>query len=225
MSKHIQVVVFDFDGVFVLDSDAVFKKEAWGIALQRWPGYETFLKEGNQLYGSGKPGGRIEIMGYIFECLGEQAEMIPMLVQSAAQAFDDHVQTRIRDAGLVPHALEMLEELWNRGIRLYLNSGTATSALQRSARNLKINHLFSAILGSTKEPFGGSKTENLQYVADQEQVGPAAILMVGDGESDYQAALEFGCNFVGIANKWNQWGKEKPFSLITDLQDVPRFVN
>ena len=226
-SMNTQIVVFDFDGVFVRDSDAVFKKEAWGIALQGWTGqYEKFLEEGDQLYGGGKPGGRMAIFRHIFECLGEPADAIPALVTEVAQVFDKHVQTRILDAGLVTGALGMLETLSKRDIGLYLNSGTATSALQRTARNLKIEGFFSEILGSTKEPSGGSKVDNLQYITKREQVEISAMLFVGDGESDHKAALEFGCSFVGIANKWNQWGKEeKLFPVVTELQDVLRFVN
>lgn len=93
-----------------------------GIALNRpLSEYEILLKEGNQRYGNGKPGGRVEILHYIFEQLSEPVETIPALVTQAAQAFDDHVQQRIRDAGLVAGAREMLEALFARHIKLYLD--------------------------------------------------------------------------------------------------------
>jgi phosphoglycolate phosphatase-like HAD superfamily hydrolase len=223
---NVQAVSFDFDGVFVLDSDAVFKKQAWDIALAPYRGhYEAYKKEASELYGSGRKGGRVEIIQYIFEKLGEPEEHIPALVAETVRVFDEYVQTNILNAGLVPGALEMLEQLAGRDISLYLNSGTATSALVTSAQNLGIAHFFRGILGSTPEPVGGSKVDNLTYTANQEGVKPSSMLMVGDGGSDYNAAKEFGCRFLGVANLHNQWAEmPQDFDLVTDLRDVVNFL-
>jgi phosphoglycolate phosphatase-like HAD superfamily hydrolase len=224
----IKVISFDFDGVFVRDSEAVFKKAAWSVAFASYIGirrYEPFLKEGNALFGSGKPGGRKEIMQYVFEKLGEPAESIKDLVEKSAKAFDDYVQRKIMEAGLVPGSREMLEDLSGRGILMYLNSGTATSALITSAKNLQISDFFRQIFGSTEEPFGGSKVVNLHVMGRWEKVRRKEILFVGDGESDIKAAREFGCSFLGFSNRWNNWEAEKkPFPVITDLRDVAKYL-
>ncbi len=221
-----KIIVFDFDGVFVLDSDAVFKKEAWSRVLQPWVGqYQVFLEEGNRLYGSGKPGGRREILRYILRNLGQSSQMISVLEEKIVQEFDKYVNEKILDAGLAEGAREMLQILFNRNIKLYLNSGTETSALGRVVQGLKINHFFSGVLGSTKDPYGGSKIENLEYIAARERVKPEAVLFIGDQDSDYQAALGFKCQFVGFANRWNGWERKSvPFPVVAKLSAVPKLI-
>lgn len=215
-----KVISFDFDGVFVQDSDAVFKRQAWKVALAPYEGrYELFLAEGNSLYGSGKPGGRVEILRHVYQRLGEPAHTLDARVGEAAKTFDDYVQKKIREAGVVPGARELLLTLSQHGLPLYLNSGTPTSALERSAHNLTIDHFFRGILGSTQ-----SKVDNLLFIIKQERAVPAQILVVGDGDSDVTAAREVGCPFVGIANNWNRWGSEEPFPVVADLFDLATHI-
>lgn len=221
-NRGTKVVVFDFDGVFVLDSDGIYKPEGWAHAFQSYRGrYLPLLMKGNKMFGSGKPGGRIEIMEFMFRGLGEPEAAIPDLVAKAAQVFDDHVQARIKEAGLNAGALEMLQTLKHRGLALYLNSGTQTKALETSARNLGIIDYFNGIFGSTQ-----SKLSNLIEIARREGVLPTQILVVGDGDSDYKAATEFGCPFLGYSNEWNGWEDEAtPFAdKVDDLRRVVEFV-
>lgn len=220
-----KTVAFDFDGVLVLDSEN-YKKEAWGKALAPYTGhYEPYLNEAVRLYGSGKPGGRKEILSYIFTKLGVGEAEFDRTVEEAAKVFDDYVQSMIMAAGLVPEAKPMLKKLRKRDIPLYLNSGTATSALMRSAQNLKIMHFFAAVLGSTPEPVGGSKVKNLGFVAKCERAEPAQILMVGDSDFDLNAAKEFGSRFIGVANRHNHWADTpQEFDFVTDLRNVLQFV-
>lgn len=217
---------FDFDGVFVRDSDAIFKKEAWKITLAPWEGrYEPYKREASELYGSGKNGGRMEIMRHTFEELGIPEEEIPVLVAERSQVFDQHVQSRILAAGLVPGTREALQKLSGLGVEMYLNSGTATPALVTSARNLNIANYFKGILGSTPEPYGGSKVENLAYIATREGITAPEILMVGDGDPDWKAPQDFDCPFLGFGNVYNRWADdEKLFPVITDLRDVMNYL-
>lgn len=218
---QVRVIGFDFDGVFVLDSDAVFKKEAWARVFGAYgERYRPFLEEADSIYGSGKQGGRVEVMTHVLRRLGEPEEKIPALIETGAGLFDADVQARILAAGLVPGAHEMLEELQRQKIVMYLNSGTATKALEIAARNLKIAAFFKGIWGSTR-----SKLDNLRLMMEETGAHPEEFLVVGDGESDIQASREFGARFVGIANKWNRWAEvPQSFSYVTDLRDVVKFV-
>lgn len=220
------VISFDFDGVFVLDSDTVFKPEAWHVTFGDYIGrYEFFLREAQLMFGYGKPGGRVEIIRYVLKRLGESGDGLNAAVERISRAFDDYVQAKILEAGLAQGALETLEELIRRGAALYLNSGTATAALHASAHNLKIDRFFDGIFGSTSEPAGGGKVENLHHIAKREGILPSEILVIGDGESDYNAAQELGCKFIGVSNKWNRWDKlQKPFPVVIDLQEVLQFI-
>lgn len=217
----IKVISFDFDGVFVLDSEAVFKKTAWEVVFAEHQGrYEFLLEEASKMFGYGKAGGRREIMRYVIERLGELGDQLDEKLNNSLKLFDDHVQKRILEAGLVGGAVEMLEALQKRGLPLYLNSGTATDALRLSARNLKISNYFNGIYGSAR-----SKVDNLLDVSERESVSPSEILVVGDGDSDEKAARETGCQFLGVANRWNLWKDgNKPFPTVEYLPDVLQYV-
>jgi phosphoglycolate phosphatase-like HAD superfamily hydrolase len=225
----IKAAVFDFDGVFVLDSDAIFKRDAWGVALSAFDRteWEPLLREANSIFGHGKPGGRKEILEHVFRGLGKDEGDIEQLVANASALFDAHVQTEIKKAGLVPGAREMLEQLKTREIVCFLNSGTATSALIRSAENLGIAGYFDGIYGSTKEMTdtgtelpGGGKIENLERV-EKAGFSRVEIIVIGDGVSDLEAAKKFGCRFLGIANKWNRWDESRlDFEYVQNLTMV-----
>ncbi len=225
-SIGVKVVAFDFDGVFVFDSDAVFKREAWSMVFAEYAGrHEPFLAEAFALYGNGKSGGRVEMLQHVFEKLGESQGRISGLVARAERMFDAHVQRRIIEVGLAPGAMEMLRGLSSCGIALYINSGTATPALALSIRNLGVGPFFRGILGSTNEPVGSSKVENLRYILKRESVAPEEVLVVGDGDSDREAAQATGCSFLGVANRWNRWAElGVPFPYITDLAGIPATI-
>ena len=112
------------------------------------------------------------------------------------------VQAGIAGAGLFPGVLEMLLKL-KANHKLYLNSATPTAALRTSARRLGVDAYFEDLMGSEF-----SKVENLKKISAVEKLEPDNILMVGDGADDLAGAREFGCAFVGIANKYNNWSKE-----------------
>lgn len=217
----IKAVSFDFDGVFVRDSDAVYKKEAWEKTLAPYgAGCEVYLREGNNLYGSGKQGGRVEILRYILLRLGESEKVASALAVRMAQVFDDYVQAKILEVGLVDGALDALVALKRRGLLLYLNSGTATRALIVSARNLGIEGFFNGIFGSMR-----SKVDNLGFVVRDEVIEPAEIMVVGDGDSDVEAARIAGCPFVGVQNHWNQWSDgQQEFPVVSDLGQLVKMV-
>jgi len=191
-----------------------------------WVGqYEKHLEEISQLC-AGQSGGRIKVFNYVFEHLNEPEETISTLTEKASRVFDDYVQEKILKAGLATGTLSTLETLTNLDLKLYINSGTASPALQDIIKKLGIHHFFSGVFGSTKEPIGGGKVENLQYIAEQEKLGPEAIIFVGDSDSDYKAAVEFRCDFIGISNEWNGWRKDaKSFPVISKLSDIPRLIN
>ena len=220
IKEPIKVVAFDFDGVFVCDSDGVYKPEAWELVFGSYgERYRPFLAEGNRRFGPGQSGGRVAILRFVFEQLGEPAEKIPDLVERAAKVFDDDVQLKIKQAGLTPGARQALEELKRRGLILYLNSSTSTSALELTVNNLAIAPFFKGILGGTTK----NKINNLRDIIQVENVSPTAVLVVGDGESDVAAAQAVGCGFVGVANKWNNW-QDMPFPLITGLNGLLAFL-
>jgi phosphoglycolate phosphatase len=225
MTKKFPVVVFDFDGVLVEDSDEIFKNDAWTQILSPWVGqYEPHFATAKTLYGYGKPGGRKEILAHTLSGLGLTEPELFTITSRLVTEFSESVYQQIIGAGLVPGARATLQALQEAGCTMALNSGTSTADLRRAAVGLEIDHYFPHILGSTKEPQGGSKVENLTTIAAAASVTLADMVMIGDSMSDYTAAVEFGCAFVGIHNRHNQWqSKELPF-LVATMDTLEAFI-
>jgi len=211
----IRVIVFDFDGVIVRDSE-FFKQEAWAAIFSIYDGKATeYFHEAEAKYGGGRDGDRYEILRHIFARLAEPGDRIPSLVKAGAAAFNAYVERKILEVGVEPSDRRVLEDLSKR-YPLYINSATPEKELKQTVARLKLDCIFKGVFG-----YPSKKVENLKLVQQSENVKPQSILFVGDGERDYEAAREFDCHFMGYANDWNKWaGSEKQFALITNLRNV-----
>ena len=55
---------------------------------------------------------------------------------------------------------------------------------------------------------------------------PEEILFIGDGKGDFDASQIFGCQFLGLANSWNEWANEEtPFQKIFSLSEIENHLN
>lgn len=207
-------IAFDFDGVIVDSEEA--KETAWLSLFKKEPKVSPILTEGIKRYGGGK-GSRYDILRYIFTQFEKPRNKIEELVLEYADRYNEIVQHSIHDMGVIPDSLEAISYL-SKKYPLYLNSATPEEALIQSAKNLRIQHYFTGILGRPS-----TKVENLLKVIDQEYVNIKELLFVGDGEDDYAAALKIGCNFVGIRSNLNTWDGTS-FPVISTLRDLDKMV-
>ena len=213
-----KVLVFDFDGVIVRRSE-FFKRDAWASVFSSYGDrYKSFLQDTLQKFGGGRGGDRYDILKKMYLALGERGEDMLGLIEKGAKVFDTYVQSHIREAGILDEDRAMLQRLSGEK-HLYLNSATPVEALIHSAKTLGIDGYFVGMLGRPN-----SKIENFKYIVEKEGVEPSEILFVGDAESDYKAAQEFGCAFVGLANDWNKWkGEDARFPIVRSLAELRSF--
>lgn len=214
----ITVIVFDFDGVIVRSSEFL-KREAWQVVLASYGRAMRHFGEAEAKYGGGRGGDRYDVLRYVFEKLSEPTNKIPSLVETAAAAYNAHLQKRIAEVGVEPSDRKALQELSVR-YPLYINSATPDKELNQTIMLLRLHTIFKGVLGRPS-----SKPHNLRLVLSREHATPTNMLFVGDGEHDYKAALEVGCHFVGYTNEWNNWAdRENPFPLISSIPDVLSYV-
>jgi phosphoglycolate phosphatase-like HAD superfamily hydrolase len=213
-----KAIVFDFDGVLVSHSE-FFKEEGWKKVFAPYAStYEPYFIEASSRFSFGKKGDRFDILRYVYERL--RVDAIEDHIATGAALFDSYVQERILNVGLAPGARDTLEILSTR-FPLYVNSGTATIALQRSVKALDIDLYFKLVLGGP-----ASKSENMHRVASLEETLPTHLLLIGDSRGDVVAAEETGCAFIGVANEWNTWSLEKKaFTCIQALPDIVSLVS
>lgn len=216
--KGIKVIVFDFDGVIVRLSDLI-KAGAWGfVANHPDIGSRVAIAMGEE-YSRTIQGNRIDTLEFTFKHLGWAEEKISALIEKHAKRYNDIVQEGIRALGVNPEDRKAICDLRKR-YNLYINSGTVEKELNETVESIGLIHYFKGVYGQPSK-----KVSNLERVMLAEGVTPKDMLFIGDSDSDYAAAQEFECRFLGLANKWNGWvRKEKPFTLIFGISDIQNYL-
>lgn len=204
-----KILVFDFDGVLV-DSNEM-KYQAW---LELFPENKNFMREVLAVMYHNT---RFTILRHVFQTQGISGEEMEQKIQEYAAKYNAIVQQDILRLGLIPGVYEALKTV-SRKCRLYINSGTMEGPLRESVRDLGISHFFAEIFGAPR-----TKYENLARVMHQEQVSALDVVMIGDGEPDYQAARRYNMYFIGVANAWNKWQK-KEFPLVSHIAEVDSII-
>ncbi len=220
---NIRLLVLDFDGVIV-DSEGT-KRTAWPMLFASvkdpqgfsWSEHDTerLIEEAHVawVYGTAK-GSRYEIIEHIMDAVGYPKSK--MMIDWYANGFDALIQKAILERGVSTEERGALETLASM-LPLYLNSATPEEALKRSVETLGITSMFREVLGKTIEKRDRSKLENLAIAAGKESARPDETLFIGDAESDYRAAREFGAAFIRFAKfeygRDKQWEQKAPLVI------------
>jgi|GEM_PF-4306304 len=223
----IKVIVFDFDGVITRRGEAL-KEEAWEMLVSQCENDEVefkekfsdILKKNRARYGQGKAkGSREDILRDTFLELGYENFFLQTKICAYASLYNKIVQDLIQNDGISEDTRSALR-LYSQTLPLYINSATPQYAVVESVKNLELSSFFKEVLG---QPM--SKISNLQYVLKNENVEPSALLFVGDGKGDAEAAEAIKCSFVGVSNDWNCWTKENvEFPLVKNIKNIDKFL-
>lgn len=206
----VKVIVFDFDGVLV--NSNWMKYKAWFILF---PDHHKQVQEvlSKMYYYT-----RYEILEYLFAEI-KPAEDKNKFIKNYAEKYNFLVRDGVNKLGLANGVRFSLISLY-KNYPLYINSGTIEFPLRQCTKELNITHLFKGIYGAP-----ATKSENLQKIIKREKVLPKEVVMIGDGEPDYQAAKQCGTFFLGVANDFNNWlEQEKDYPLVTHTKDIESII-
>ena len=106
--------------------------------------------------------------------------------------FSALVKNKVINAPEIPGATKYLFEL-NKNKRVYVNSATPENELLEIINQRRWSNYFIDILGSPK-----TKTENIQFIVDQEKLDLKKFVFFGDAINDYKAAKNIGIDFVQL---------------------------
>lgn len=208
----IKVVVLDFDGIIV-DSNALKERVFFDLfprAAEIQPMIENVLSR--HRYGT-----RLDILREILGGLGKSAREVEALLPAYAARYNETVQRGILNLGVSNEVRATLAQLRHR-YHLYLNSGTYAPALSETIKNLNISDFFQKAYG--RPP---SKEQNLREILILEKSLSCEVIVVGDGEEDYESAAALNCLFIGIANGFNNW-QDRPIRLISSITRFPELM-
>ena len=131
--------------------------------------------------------------------------------QEFLDALDDATEHRMKDLRggelppdihMVPGVRAVLEDLRNRGVRLYLVSGTDDHVVQAEARLFDIARYFDGgVYGSPGDNSTFSKRGLAEQVVANGEAAGHEILSFGDGNAEIEAVKNVGGVAVGLATK------------------------
>src|SRR5713226_2877350 len=212
VERMIKAIVLDFDGVIV-DSNAL----KHGAFFDLFPPTSEVTSAIAGILSRNRRDSRFEILREILVHLGKSSSEIEVVLPSYAAEYNDRVQRGILDLGVEADVKKTLVVLSSR-YHLYINSGTYAPALLESVAKLDISHVFQKVYG--RPP---SKENNLKDIMVTEKAVGREVVVVGDGEEDYDSAVALDCRFIGVSNTFNNW-REKQFPLISNLTRLPELM-
>jgi phosphoglycolate phosphatase-like HAD superfamily hydrolase len=202
----IDALVFDLDGVILESGD--IKTQAFldlfaeypehraaflafhlaNLGVSRYDKFEWFYRE--------RLG--IPLSAEVKHCLGER--------------FSELALGKVLSCPLVPGARETLEQLCGLKL-LFVASGTPQAELELILERRGLMSYFEGVWGSPLK-----KTEIVESILVRYALRRDAVLFVGDGSSDYEAALATGTQFIAretpeMAGLWRTLGVRRIVDL------------
>lgn len=139
------------------------------------------------------------------------------------------------EASRVRGSLGLLDALCDRGIDLYLFSGTDHDDVRNEADKLGVLHHFKDVWGAQDIKNEFSKEDVLRKLAATSHVGGSDILVIGDGPVEIRHAKQFGCTALGVASNdktghgWNPVKRQRLIDagadmLVSDFSDASNLL-
>lgn len=210
----LRTIVFDFDGVLV-DSNAL-KYEAF---FHLFPGTAPVRRAIRGVLERGREQTRHAILEAILGALPDGPAAGPSdtrrRVEEYAERYNEIVEAGVARCPEVPGARDAVEHLCREGRALYVNSTTPGEPLRRLLRARDLSPFFTGVYGGEQ-----GKESALREVLRREEAAARDVLVVGDGETDREAAARVGCLFVGVRNAFNRWSEREASHTMSDLRGL-----
>ena len=190
VDKHIENVLWDFDGVLV-DSMEI-RDQGFEIVLASHPKEEvTQLMKFHRANGGRS---RYVKFRYFFEEIKKQAITDEQLQSYADQFSKVMLERMLNNELLISDAIEFVKTQ-HQNYKMHIVSGSDQTELRKICQSLGIEVYFKSIHGSPTP-----KTQLVKQVLQNNSYDPDKTILIGDSINDYDAAVDNGVAFYGYNN-------------------------
>ena len=191
MRNQFSAVVFDFDGTLV--DSALIKRQVFFDVAEALPGARELIFD---LLANQPPLDRYQIFSKVAEqcCLPEDA---PHFATELARQYSEICHEKVIRSKDVPGADVLIKVLKNESIPVFVSSATPITELEKIISKRSWAKKLSGIYGSPTR-----KIDHLRDIYSQIQGDKRLMVMVGDSDSDADAAEEFGCQFAAVGENF-----------------------
>ena len=204
--------IFDCDGV-ILESNRLKSKAFADALIKEDPHLVSKFIEYHKRNGGVS---RYEKFRYYFEIIKNQV-YVENDIKRAINNFSNIVKEGLLKCDYVPGVLEFIKKLQDQNKLLFVVSGSDEDELIHVFKKRGIFHYFIKIYGSPN-----NKIENTNKVIS-ELKNKKSGLFLGDSRSDFDAANQFGLDFLFI-KEFSEWiGGEKKVqskNVIRNFKDL-----
>lgn len=184
-NNSIKLIVFDFDGTLVLSNQ--LKYDAY---FRVFPDDECHRSVITKVLEKSSEESRFVILESIVQKIRETcAYVTPMDVSLLAENYNSIVEDGAKNCAIRPGA-EKVIKMCSAILPLYLSSNTPEQSLREIIRYRQWSGYFKDIFGYPKK-----KYKTLLNIIKLEKKLPRQVLVVGDGDSDRNSAIQAGCVF------------------------------
>jgi phosphoglycolate phosphatase len=182
-----KVIVFDFDGTLIASNQ--LKHAAF---FKLFPDDAHHARTVGEILARIGEASRYEILKEILTRLDGRQAVLQRDVNELADRYNALVLDGAKQCPEMPGAAQTLKSL-APAYRLYVSSTTPENSLKEIIRFRGWTAYFAGIFG-----YPHKKNATLRRILERENVDRTAVLVVGDGETDREAARENGCHFLQV---------------------------
>ncbi len=209
----IQAVALDFDGTLVPSHH--IKRQAYYDVTADIPGASAVLDE---ILPTMVGSNRFQVCQTLYASLRRRgAETLPS-AERLAQFYGELCEAKILDLLAPAHLAHILHMISEGKRALFVVTATPRMAIQTILEKSGLADRFEGIYGAP-----ASKADNLRKILKRTGLAPSAILVVGDGESDRQAAAEMGTRFVGVTSGEGNFASDPTWTIET-IAELPTLL-
>ena len=217
----IEAIGFDWDGTLV-DSMGIKSQSFAESIIVFYPKLEKYRREIEKLYLATRGNPRTYQLALV-----QKRYDLNRLSREETQRWSDLFTSLYIDKKppLFDNTIRILDELKNRGYKLFLCSSVPQDDLDKTLKMYPLENYFELTLGTRDNGKFRKGIPHLVYVSKTIIVSLDRIAFVGDGPDDVKGANEAGCFSIGKANpkipdSREEIQKNNPKLIIENLEEL-----